>query len=246
MIPLIASSVGGIALQVGIPAFLERLIVRIVTFIPRLVGALLILLVGWIIGRALAGLTRNLSDRIGLDQLVLDTPLGRAMGGSRQAVSKTFGLIVAWFVYALAILGAANVLAIGILSEWIATAVSYLPAFIAGLLVIVLGFIVADFIGDMITRTRGATQTRYTSWFATGVRVFLYFTAVVIGLDTMGIDVSILYVFARALSWGIAAAIALGIGIALGWGGRDYVAHNVDRWMSSARESAPSPQSDDD
>jgi ABC-type siderophore export system fused ATPase/permease subunit len=244
---LTASSVGGIALQVGVPEFLENTIASIIAFLPRLVGALLILLVGWIIGRALAGLVSRLADRVGLGQMVTDTPLGRIMGGSQRAVSKTFGRIAAWFVYALAILAAANALAIPILSEWIATAVSYLPAFIAGLLVIVLGFVVADFIADMITRTRAATQSRYTSWFATGTRMFLYFTAIVIGLDTMGIDVSILYLFARALAWGFAAAIALGVGIALGWGGRDYVAHNIDRWMSSARQETPSPeQSSDD
>ena len=241
-----ASSVGGIALQVGVPNFLEDTIASIIAFLPRLIGALLILLVGWIIGRALAGLVSRVADRVGLDSMVIDTPLGRIMGGSQQAVSNAFGRIAAWFVYALAILAAANALAIPILSQWIATAVSYLPAFVAGLLVIVLGFVVADFIGDIITRTRAATQSRFTSWFANGTRMFLYFTAIVIGLDTMGIDVAILYVFARALAWGFAAAVALGVGIALGWGGRDYVAHNIDRWMSSARQSAPSPSSDDD
>jgi len=60
---------------------------------------------------------------------------------------------------ALAILAAANVLAIDLLIEWVGTAVSYLPAFIAGLAVIILGFIVAGFIGDAVTRARVAGVT---------------------------------------------------------------------------------------
>jgi uncharacterized membrane protein len=160
------------------------------------------------------------------------------LGDSRDAVSNFLGKVTAWFVYALAI---------PILSEWIATAVSYLPAFIAGLLVIIGGFIVADFIGDAIERTRAAAQTAYATWFATGVRMFLYFTAVVIGLDTMGVDVNILYIFARAMAWGLAAGLALAIGISFGWGGHDYVANKMNRWAGSARNTASSvsPESQD-
>ena len=230
-----------LVLQIDVPNFLQDTIAEMVAFLPRLVGALVILLIGWIVGVAVARVVTTLTDRAQLDRMVLDTPLGRVMGGSRDAVSRTFGTIAKWFVYALAILAAANVLAIALLSQWIQTAVSYLPAFVAGLAVIILGFVVADFIGDAIMRTRAATQTAYTQWFATGTRMFLYFTAIVIGLDTMGIDVSILYVFANAIAWGLAAALAIGVGLAVGWGGHEYVSNNINRWMGRASSGAPSP-----
>jgi len=236
--------------QVQVPDYLQDPIAEIAVFVPRLIGALVILLIGWGVGRLVAGVVRRLADGIEPDRMVLETPLGRVLGGTERAVSGAFGKLGKWFVYALAILAAANVLAIPTLSEWISTAVSYLPAFIAGLLVITIGFVVADFIGDVIERTRAATGTAYTSWFANGARVFLYATALIIGLDTMGIDVSILYIFGRALAWGLAAAVAIGAGVAFGWGGKDYVAENIDRWMgrtesitpeetTSGRESSP-------
>jgi len=225
--------------QVSIPSWLEETVASIVAFLPRLVGALLILLVGWVVGRVVAGLVGRLADSVGLDRAVLGTPIGEMMGGSESAVSNAFGTLAAWFIYALAVLAAANALAIETLSQWIATAVSYLPAFIAGLLIIVFGFIVADFLGDSIQRTQAATQTAYTGVFAGGTKVFLYFMAIVVGLDTMGVDVAILYVFARALAWGIAAAVAIGAGLAFGLGGRGYVDDNMDRWMGTAREAAP-------
>jgi small-conductance mechanosensitive channel len=238
------AAAGGVA-QVGVPGFLEETVAGIVAFLPRLIGALVVLLIGWVVGVVAAGLVSQLVDTVELDRFVLDTPLGRAMGGTQDAVSSTFGWIAKWFVYALAILAAADVLAIPLLSQWIQTAVTFLPALIAGLLVIVLGFVVADFIGDMIMNTQAATHTAYTQWFASGTRIFLYFTAVVIGLDTMGIDVSILFVFAQAIAWGLAAAVAIGAGIALGWGGHQYVADNIDRWMGRASSAAPKPQQRD-
>jgi hypothetical protein len=230
------------ALQLQIPEFLEQTVAQFVGFLPRLAAAVVILLIGWVVGVAAAKVVKGLTDRIELDRMVLETPLGRMMGGSEGAVSNTFGTITKWFVYAIAILAAANVLAIQTLSTWIQTVVSYIPAFIAGLAVIIGGFVVADFIGDAIMRTRAATQTDYTKWFSTGTRMFLYFTAIVIGLDTMGIDVAILYLFARALAWGLAAAIALGVGIAVGWGAHNYVSNNVDQWMGNVSSAAPAPQ----
>ncbi len=229
-------------MQQGVPDFLQDTVANVVAFLPRLVGALVILLIGWVVGRAVAAVVRRLVDGVELDRAVLDTPLGDMLGGSERAVSSAFGSLGKWFVYALAILAAADVLAIALLSEWINEAVTYLPAFIAGLAIIVGGFVVADFVGDAIERTQAATETAYTSWVATGVKLFLYFTVLVIGLDTMGVDVGILFVFARAMAWGIAAAIALGAGIALGWGGKDYVANNIDRWSGRASSGVPNPQ----
>ncbi|ELY88992.1 mechanosensitive ion channel family protein [Natrinema altunense] len=226
--------------QAQVPDWLQDPVAELITFLPRLIGALIILAIGWVIGRVAAGVVRRLADGIELDRMVLETPLGRILGGTERAVSNAFGTLAKWFVYALAVLAAANALAIATLSQWISTAVSYLPAFVAGLLVITFGFVVADFIGDAIERTRAATETAYTSWFATGARMFLYFTAIVIGLDTMGIDVGILYVFARAIAWGLGAAIAIGAGVAFGWGGKDYVAENIDAWMNRTSNVAPS------
>lgn len=228
---------------------IREMIGDIIAFLPRLIGAIIILLIGWIVGRIVGGAVERLADAASLDEMVLDTPLGRILGGTEESVASAFGTLAAWFVYALAILAATDVLAIRLLSEWVSVAVSYLPAFVAGLLVIVLGFVLADFVGDAIERTRAATRTAYTRYFADGVRVFLYFVVIVIGLDTMGVDVDILYVFANAFAWGLALAIALAIGIAFGWGGKDYVSENLDRWTNRAssevRES-DSPSSDPD
>lgn len=217
-----------------------------IQFLPRLVAALLILLIGWFVGRAIGALVERLTDSVELDRAVATTPVGQILGGTEDAVSNAFGTLAAWFVYAVAVLAAADVLAVAVLSNWIARAVSYLPAFIAGVLVIVIGFVVADFVGDAIERTRASTEAVYRSWFATATRVFLYFTVIVIGLDTMGVDVTILTLFAQALAWGLALAIALGVGIAVGWGGKDYVSDNIDRWMGRARRAGRTSEPQDD
>lgn len=211
-----------------------------IAFLPRLAAAILILIVGWIIGRIIGRFVRALVRRTPIDDMTLDTPIGAMMGGTQESVSRGFGTIAAWFVYALAFLAAADVLAIQMLSEWIAQAVAYLPSFFGGLAFVLLGFIVADFVGDMIERTRAATDTRYTTWFADGVRMFLYFIVLVIGLDTMGISVEFLYIIAGAFASGLALAVAIGAGIAFGLGAQDYIRENIDDWVRRGKEEAAS------
>jgi hypothetical protein len=227
--------------QIVLVDSIVQLVDEVVRFIPNLVGAILVLLIGWLVGRYGGRLVARAADRVELDKAVLTTPIGNMLGGTEAAVSNAFGTLTRWFIYAVTVVAAADVLAVNLFSEWVSTAVSYAPAFVAGLLVIVLGFVVADFIGDAIKGTRAATETPYTTIFAIGTRVFLYFTAIVIGLSTMGIDVAILFTIAQAFAWGIAAALAIGVGGAVAFGARDYVAANVERWMGSARSVAASP-----
>lgn len=235
-----------VVLQISTDSF-QQTIDGVVGFLPQLLGALLILTIGWIVGRVLAGVIQRVADRSEVDRLVMKTPLGGALGGTETAISRSLGRVAAYFVYALAILAAADALAIELLSEWIASAVSYLPAFVAGALIIVLGFVLADFLADIVQHTETITETSYTDAFADGLRVFLYFVVTVMGLGTMGVDVQILNTFAEAAAWGLAAGVALAFGIAVGLGGREYVAANVGEWLpgdAPAGEPAPVTQAD--
>ena len=228
----------------GVPDYLQEAIAGVINFLPQLLGAVVILLIGWVIGRLVGGGVRRVADRTEVDRLVMKTPLGGALGGTEKAISQSIGRVGAYFVYALAILAAADALAVELLSEWIAVAVSYLPAFVAGTLVILFGFVLADFLADVVAHTKAITETSYTNVFANGVRVFLYFVAVVIGLGTMGVDVQILNTFAEAAALGLAAGVALAVGIAFGLGGQDYVATNIGDWLPGrSPDTQPSPSS---
>lgn len=221
-----------IVLQAPIPSYFTEALTAFVNFLPQLVGAIIILLIGWVIGRVVGGVIRRVVDRSTVDRRVAATPLGDALGGTEKAISRSLGRVGSYFVYALALLAAADALAIELLSEWIAAAVSYIPAFIAGILVIVIGFILADFVADVVAGTDAMTNVSYTGAVANGLRVFGYFLAVVVGLGTIGIDVQILYLFSAAIAGGLALGVALAVGLAVGLGGRDYVADNVGTWVS--------------
>lgn len=215
---------------------IREIIASFLSALPDLIGAATILIIGWITGRAVGSFVRRAVDRSSLDDKISTTPIAKLMGDSEKAISKASGKVTKWFIYLAAILAATNILSIPLLSQWISVVLTYIPVLVAGLLTILIGFIIADFIGDFISRTEAFTQTQLTEWLADGVRIFLYFTVTVIGLDTMGLDVTLLYIFARALAWGLAAGIGLAIAIGFGWGSKDYIAENIGEWRKRADE----------
>ena len=218
--------------------FHESFIVSVVDFAPRLAGAVVILVIGWAVGRGLGKGVSKILDRAGVDDALRRTPIGKAIERGGVSLVHFFDLVVRWFVYLIAILAAVNVLEITVLSNFMSTVVTYLPSFIAGLFILLVGFIIADFVGDAVSVVGKEANIEYHAILSTIVRFTLYFVVLIIGLSTMKIDVTILNVFATAIAWGIAGAIALGLGLAVGLGLKDVVSKRAEEWFRKASEAA--------
>ncbi|KCZ73161.1 hypothetical protein ANME2D_00220 [Candidatus Methanoperedens nitroreducens] len=195
----------------------------------RIVAAIIILLIAWLLGRALGKIVSGILDRVGLDDALRRTSLGKTIEASGISIVFLFDVIVRWFIYLIGIMAAVDVLRIEMLSDFMRSVVLYLPSLAAGIAILVVGFILADFIGDLMRRTGEASDVAYIGVFSAAVKIFLYFVVVILALDQLRIDTSIIYVFATALAWGIAIAIAIGVGVGLGFALRD----RMPRWLDT-------------
>jgi len=217
---------------------ITNLISQFVAFLPRLIGAIIILIIGWAVGRGLGAAISRILDRAGVDDALRKTSVGRAIERAGVPTPKFFDILVRIFIYLIAVFAAVNVLQIEILTHYMKMVVEYLPSLIAGIVILVFGLMIADFIGDAITAVGREAKIEYASLASLAVRGVLYLVVIIIGLSTMKIDVSILNVVVTAISWGVAGAIALGVGLALGFGLKDYVARKAEDWLKRASESA--------
>jgi len=150
---------------------------------------------------------------------------------------RFFDLIVRWFIYLVAVFGAVNVLEITVLTEFMKSVVEYLPSFIGGVFLLIIGFVIVDFIGDAVASVGKEVRVEFVSFISAGLKLLLYFVVLTIALKMMRVDVEILYIFARALAWGVAAGVAVGLGIAFGWGFKDLVAKNAEKWFTSTSKA---------
>jgi len=213
--------------------YVGNLIAELVRIAPRIAGALIVLIVGWAAGRLIGRGLSKILDKAGLDEALRRTVIGKALDRTKITIVGFFDLVIRWFVYLIAILAAVDILQISILSSFISQIVQYLPRFIAGIFILLIGFIVADFVADALRAVGKEGRLEYAPIFADALRFVFYFVVLAIGLSTMQVDVNILYIFANALAWGIALGIAVGLGIAFGWGFKDAVAKRADKWIET-------------
>jgi len=218
--------------------FLNNLATTLATMVPRIVGAAIALVIGWIAGRLLGKGISKVLDKAGVDDALRKTLLGRALERSGITCVGFFDLIVRWFVYLLAIFAAVDILQVEILSSYMNMVVSYLPNFIAGVVIFIVGFIVIDYVADFVRNLGREAEIAYSGIFADGLRLFLYAVVTILALSQMKIDVSILYIFTNALAWGIAIGVCVGLGIALGWGFKDTIAEYSRKWIKSWTKTA--------
>jgi hypothetical protein len=223
--------------------YIDAWIARIGELLPKIAGAAIILVIGWVAGRLIGNWSARILDRAGLDDALRKTAIGKALEKTRIRIAGFFELIIRWFVYLIAILAAADVLQISTLSRFIDSIVEYLPNFVGGIFIMLIGFIIADFVGDALISVSREGNIEYGAVFGNALKVFLYFVVIVIGLSTMKVDVQILKIFSTALAWGSAVGVGVGLGIAVGWGLKDVVAKKANAWLEQQAKTKEKTES---
>jgi hypothetical protein len=211
------------------------------TFIKFLLAAI-ILGLGWIVGHLLGKGISRLLVKLGLEDLLHKTILGKALHRSGITCVKFFEIIIRWIVYLFALLLALEIFQIRMLENLLQTAPEYLPNIIVGLIILFIGLVISDLISDMIKVISAEAKVEFAAIIALTIRLICYYVVLIISLGVMKIDVTVLNTIGNTLSWGISIGIGLGLGIALGFGLKDYVAKNIERWVSSTGEIAKKPE----
>lgn len=196
---------------------------EIVFYLPKVVAALIILIIGWIVGKAAGRLAAGLLDRMGVDDAVEKTFLGDMIKRAGMTVRGVFDALVRWFIYIIFIVAAINVLDIPALTLLLSQFVLYLPQLIVGILVLVVGLILVNFIMNWIGRELVSNRVAFADMITIALKAFFSLVIIILALDQMLIDTTIIYTFLVPIAWGIGVGLALAVGIGVGWGSKDAV-----------------------
>ena len=200
----------------------STLLERIVAFVPSVVGAVLLLIAGWILARIL----RILAARAAL---LLDTLLVRVSGPAgverlrMGRAAGVFGTVVFWVVLLFFATAATQVLGLQTFTDWLARLIDYLPTLAAGVLIVVAGYVLSRFVGDLVRATATRLDSAQRSVLARLTQIAILVGAVLVGADQIGIRITFLAIFAAAG----AAAVVGGLAIAVGLGARDHIANLI-------------------
>lgn len=190
---------------------------------PKLLGAALLLLVGWLIARLLRGLAVKLMHVL---ELVLHRlwrgPAGRASVLPSASV-EIVGTILFWVVIVFFAAAAAHVLGLDAFSSWLQDLMAYLPTLVAGLLIILAGVLLSGFARDLTVAALAALPDSQRLQLGRIVQGAVLVTAIVMGADQIGIEITFLVVLAAVTT----SAIIGGVALALSLGARTYVANLI-------------------
>jgi hypothetical protein len=233
---------------------LEEGIYQIVGFLPRLLAALGILMVGLAIAKMVERGTDLALHRIGFDRWMREGGVTEALerAGTTLDPSSVIAKLVFWTMMLLVIVLAANALGIAAISVLFAELLAYVPNVIAAVIVLVLGIILGEFIKDLVLASAGGLPGGIN--LARAAKGAIILLAVFMALEQLDIAQDIVLVFFIA----VVGAAALAAGIAFGLGGREIAAEISREWYertratqrraleraaaAQARHAAPPPQ----
>jgi small-conductance mechanosensitive channel len=207
---------------------LMQMVYSVIAFIPNLIAAVVILLIGWIVGRLLGKVISGILDKIGVDDALIKTSVGKAIEQSGTSVVTFFDLIVRWFIYLIAIVAAANVLQLEFLTSLLQSIVTYLPHVAMFLIILIAGFIMVDYFADLIDAWGKTQDIEFLGIITLILRVFFYFIILMLALSQLLIDLTIIYTFITPIAWGVGIGIGAGIAIFIGFGLKDRAPAMMD------------------
>ncbi len=195
----------------------------LVAFLPKVLAALIVLAIGLLIGVLLAFVARSILRKLGIDKLSRHAGVDALMheGGLKSTPSQLIGKMVFWLVFFATLMPATELLGVKELTRLTESFVVFLPKIIAAIIIVVFGFVIANFLRHTVvgSSSLGLTSTKTIGGMVYGLTVAI---TIVVALGQMGMDTQLLYTVLITIIASMSFAIALAVGL----GGRE-MAHNL-------------------
>jgi len=182
----------------------------------QVIGALIILAIGYVVGKSVEKVSKRILDslvKIGKEKL----PEG--VMGSDESIDNPQRLIplsLKWFAYTIFIIASVNALGFVVLSNALSNLWLWIPNILASVIVLILGTILVRFIDKWILERKffGTDETSGQG-AKTIIKVVIYSAVIAIAVTQLGVGQEIIPQLVEAFSWGIAGAFALAVGLGL-------------------------------
>jgi hypothetical protein len=191
-------------------------------WVPRFLGFLAVLIIGYFVAKVLGSLLARVLRRVGLDQRLQAGTAGNWISRVMRSPSHVIGRVAFWLLFLGAVSIAVSVLGIEALEDFVGTIWAYVPNLIAAFLIFLIAAALAAGIGAIVARTMGETTTGKV--IATVVPVLIMAIAGFMILDQLMIAETIVTITYASLM----GAIALGMALAFGLGGRDVASRMLE------------------
>ncbi len=205
----------------------------VLSFLPALIGAIVVFIIGLIIASLLEKIVERVIYYLKIDNVLrkaeIEGYLERA--NMKLNVGMFFGKLVYWFFVVVFLLAASDILHFTAFSDFLKNVLAFIPQVVIAALIVLVSMIAANFVRRLVTASVAGAKLHH----AKGLGVLVWWVIVVFGfltaLPQIGINIAII----QTLVTGLIAMLALAGGLAFGLGGRDRAAAFLARWSDEMK-----------
>lgn len=191
----------------------------VINLLPSVVAMVAVLALGYIVARLIGRVTDALGKRIGLDGAAERSGLSASMKkvGIERGLSAIVAQLVFWMLMCVFVVAAFNLLNLPSLSAATQKLVDYIPKLLAATTVVLIGLLIASFLRGVIATAADRIGISYADRLASGAYYILALMTFIAAFDQLEIQFALL----NQLILIAFGALALGVGLSVGLGGRD-------------------------
>ena len=203
---------------------LANVTIKIVSFLPSLVVAIVLVLCGWFFGKVLGRAAAHLIALLRIDKALEKAGLIEMINGVKFSVSSFAEALIKWAIITSFLMAATQVVGLDSFAGLLWIIISYIPNVLVAALILVSSFLLADFVAKMVT---GSAKAAGISHGMAGLAA--RYSIVIVGILAALSQLKIAGGFMDILFAGIVASLSLAIGLSFGLGGKDAASRAIER-----------------
>jgi hypothetical protein len=225
--------------RVAISDSFNKFLGKVLTFLPNLLAMITILIVGFFIAWVLKVILLRFLKAIQFDRVSERWGFSQVFSKGGMAYSPTYLLsgFFYWVIVLITLILGINALEVAATQNFITQFFNYLPHLFAAILILVIGYLVAVFLGQTILIAAVNAQMESAKFFSRAVRWFIIILSMTMALYHLGIAGEVI-IIAFTITFG---GIVLALAIAFGWGGRDLAKDFLERVYKERGEKKEGP-----
>lgn len=203
-------------------------------FIPKIVGAIIIFVIGWFIAIWIGKLVAEILKKLRLDRIFEKGKWDEALEKAdfRMKMSDFIGGIVKWVLIIVFLLAAVEILGLTQFAIFLRAIVGWLPNLVVAAAIFVVAVIVADISEKLVRAIVGKMNVNYVKLIGNIVRWAIWIFAILAILSQLGVAKDIVQI----LVTGFVALIVISCSIAFGLGGKDLAREVLENFKGKFRE----------
>lgn len=195
-------------------------------FLPKLIGAIIVFVIGWLISVLIGKVITEILNRIKLNKIFERTGWQEAFEKAELKInpSEFIGAICKWILVIVFLLAAVDILELKEFAVLLTKIVSWLPNVIVAVIIFVVAIILADILEKIVKAWVKKMELGFANFLGTAVKIAIYVLAVLAILVQLNVTPTIV----NTLVIGFVGTISLALGLSFGLGGKDAAARLIE------------------